>query len=441
MTIVLIVVVENQESDFTLARAVQKLIGSSKPDYFEDTIVESDINQIRHTFYFLRSEKIPVFVSYQLDEYIAGVEDVTENSVTLSIPNFEDGPVRRCRLKFDVHGVLYEFEVALLEATRSEIVVRLPSLIQSVELRKYRRIGVDDLFMRFTIDSSDVFQSAEDLQTANSRFPELLFELDKIEPNLYLINQIVAEELEKISPDFELKFYKEGEVRNLPESLMIKEKKTIYINNTSKLENYYTSHRSQYLMSYLIEFKRIARERTEDDAEKYFAELQKQDLRNFLNNYVYSPVMVFERNVGHLYVQSTLLDKRLLLADQAYYVYLLATILSHAMSKTVIARSYNKFALTRVLDVSLGGMLFELNNTEIFNFIMLNDRIQISLHLKHEILHFVAEVSRLLPPRKEGGGYRIGVNFIDASNDHFKLLEAYLFEKRKQALTVQPLGV
>ena len=48
---------------------LQKLSGSRREDFTEDTIIGSDINQIRHTFYFLRSERIPVIISYMGETY------------------------------------------------------------------------------------------------------------------------------------------------------------------------------------------------------------------------------------------------------------------------------------------------------------------------------------------------------------------------------------
>lgn len=425
------------EFEKSLAQVIQEVIGSSRADYHEETIIESDINQIRHLFYYLRSERLPVSLTYQLDEYTATVQGVDEGSAELSVQNFEDGPIRRCRIRFDVHGIFYEFEVALVETSKSALLIRLPFFIQSTQLREYRRIPAEDLFIRFTIDYRHFLESVEDILTVTSRYPYILNELKKEVPDLRLINRILIEEVNRISPEFELKLYGDNTGETFVQGIMAREKKAIYISNTIKIENYFARILSHSLMNFSNEYERISRETSEEEAVKFFAEMQKGDLRNFKSNYVYSPISIFEKPIGHIYVQSTLLDKRLLMFDHAYQIFILTRLFSYALNKTVFARTYLKHPLTRVVNISLGGLLFELTEKEVFYFLITNDRLKIYLHLKNDVIVFHSEISRYFP---SPNGFYIGVNFLEAENDGFRILEKYLFARRRENIPLQMMA-
>ena len=410
----------------TLVAAIQRVLKAANSEAVENTIVGSDINQIRHLFYYLRSERLPIFLTYQLDEYKAYVDEISLTTVVLKVRDFEDGPIRRCRLKFEMLGILYQFEVALLETTKDYIVIKLPYFIQSMQPRKFRRIGMDEVFMSFTFNYRPFFNSSSDVQLANTRFPAIIDELKRDEPDIYLINHIITEDLDKISPDFEIHFFKEGAEKNFVENLILTQPKTLYIRETAVEDSYYGPFQSHNLINFQDHYKQLARESSEEDAAKFFENVQKEDRRNFLHSYAYSPILIFNHTVGYMRVRASVLEKYVIRLDQAMLLHLMAGLLSYALSKTVMARTFYKHPLTKIVNLSMGGLLFELNQKELFDYLIFHDNLKIMIHLKHEMLEFHSEISRSFPCRD---GFCIGTNFYKAAGDDFLMLKKFLFEK------------
>ena len=418
----------------TINQEVKRLLGSTKSDFIEDTIIGSDINQIRHLFYYLKSERIPVFISYLLNEYRTHVDTLDDTTVTFKIPDFEEGSVRRCRLKFEALGTLYQFEVALQNVSRDGVIIKMPDFIQTIQPRKFKRVRMDDVFMKFTINYRPFFISSADVQSVTTRYPAIIEELKKDEPNIYLINHIITEEISSISQEFEMKFYSPDEKTGEIEKIIGNEHKTFFITDTSKIENYIELMSDHNLTNYYSLYKKMRRESSGDDAEKYFKNIQKENIRNFISNYVYAPLYIFNKNVGHIFLYSTVLDKQLIRGDQANQIHLLAGLLSYAMSKVVIAMSYYRHSLTRIVNISMGGLLFELNQKEIFDFLIFHDNIKLEIQLKQSVLNFKAEITRSFPC---SNGHCIGVNFYGAEGDDFKTLENFLFRKASELHTAE----
>jgi len=412
----------------SITKAVQEILKSSHTDFIEDTIIGSDINQIRHLFHYLKSEKINIGISYLLDEYRATVDYIDEVSAVFRIPKFEEGSVKRCRLKFEAQGILYQFEVAILEVTKDYIRIKIPDFIQSTQPRKFKRVPMDDVFIKFTINYRPFFISSADVQSVTTRYPAIIEELKKDEPDIYLINHIITEELYKISDEFEMKFYKENEEPGMLEQLISSEHKTFFIHDTSEIENYLELAPNHNLTNYFPLYRKMLREGSSDDAKSFFKNQQKEDIRNFKNSYVYSPLYIFNKCVGHISLYSSVLDKRSIRTDQAHQVHLLSGLLSYAMSKVVLAMSFYKHSLTRIVNISLGGLLFELNQKEIFDFLIFNENLKIVIQLKNHVLNFKGEISRSFPCKD---GYCIGVNFYSAGGDDFQHLEEFLYAKIK----------
>ena len=415
--------------DSSIIQAVQDILKSSREDFIEDTIIGSDVNQIRHLFYYLRFEKKAITLSYLLDEYLVHVDAVDDVSIRFRIPNFEEGSVRRCRLKFEAQGVLYQFEVALIEVNKDIVRIRMPDFIQSTQPRKFKRIPVEDVFMKFTINYRPFFISSADVQAVTTRYPAIIEELKKDEPDIYLINHIITEELNDISENFEMKFYKEGEDSGILEKLIETEHKTFFISDTSNIDQYLELAPNHNLTNYFPLYRKMLREESGENAKKYFQDIQKEDIRNFYNSYVYSPIYVFNRCVGHIFVYSSVLGKQIIRTDQAHQIHLLAGLLGYAMSKVVLALSFFKHSLTRISNISLGGLLFELNQKEIFDFLIFHDNLKISIQLRNHILNFKGEITRSFPCK---GGYCIGVNFYRADENDFLVLEEFLYSNIKK---------
>lgn len=416
---------EQQES---LIQMLQRMLHSRHDDYTEDTILGSDINRIRHLFYYLRSENIRIQINYQSEIYSGTISHVLSNKVIIKVPGFEESGFRRCRIKFEVISELYQFEVPVLEIGQGVITIKMPAFIQSLQRRKNKRIMVDDLFIRFGVLYRPIFGRRGAGQIVESRFPSIVSELEKDDPDLYLINHIITEELLHVSPYYEIKFYKKGEELTFLESMISEEKKTLFIRDTTHLENYYERQTLYGLINYHSEYIHRLRHSSQEEAIDFFEKLRQGDMKNFISNYVCSPIIMYDKVIGHIFVYSSVLDRHHISYEQAQYIDLMAQLLNYAMSKSAISQVYFHNAVTRVVNISLGGLLFELNDRVIFDHLTFHDRLKILLPIRHQMLELHAEVTRYFPTKN---GFNIGVEFFKAAPEDFKILEKFIHDRSK----------
>ncbi len=413
-----------QES--SLLDAVQSAFGRGREDFTDYTIVGSEINRIAHVFFLLKADEKTVILNYQAENYRAYVEKVQDYQAVLRVPNFGEVMARRCRLKFEVANVLYQFEVAILHAEPERITIRVPAYIQSAKRRKYTRIMVDDLFMKYALLYRPLYGRRGIGQLLENRYPHLVGELARDEPDLALINRIITHEIAEISPDFEIVYSPDPKPGSLMESVVREEKKTMFIRDTTRAGNYYEPTAHHGLINYRREYVYLARQSSDEEAQKYFENIRREDTKNFLLNYVCAPLMIFDKVVGHMFVYTTVLDRRWISDEQAQRIELMATLLSYAMSKTVVARAFYRDPITRVINVSLGGLLFEVTNKVVFDYLTDHDHLKIRMPIRHHELEVHGEITRYYPTK---AGYNVGVRFYRFGPDDYRVLENFIFER------------
>jgi c-di-GMP-binding flagellar brake protein YcgR len=132
--------------------------------------------------------------------------------------------------------------------------------------------------------------------------------------------------------------------------------------------------------------------------------------------------------VGHVYLYTTVFGSELISVDQAHQINLLTQLLNYAMSKTAIARTFYSHAPTRVVNISLGGMLFELNNQVLFDYLTFHDKLRMVLQIRYHLLHLEGEITRYFPTKN---GYNIGFRFFKADPDSYKVLEQFIYDRSR----------
>ncbi|MCE9500213.1 MAG: DUF1577 domain-containing protein, partial [Leptospira sp.] len=118
---------------------------------FGETIVGSDINLIKHLFFYLKFDNWEFSFQYEDQNLTAVVEDIAQDTVVLNVPNFSESGTRRARIRFEVVNVLYVFEVMIRNIDEFLVTINIPTELQSAKLRKNKRLEVDDLFMNFIV--------------------------------------------------------------------------------------------------------------------------------------------------------------------------------------------------------------------------------------------------------------------------------------------------
>lgn len=404
---------------------------------YGETIIGTDVNLIKHLFYYLRFENEEFSFEYD-DRYMSVVvHNVLQDYVELNVPDFIEGTSRRAKIKFEIINVLYVFEV-IIEDIRGPIVkIKLPTELQSAEMRKYRRVICDDLFMDFVI----LFKSFKggkyvsgDNSHAERQFTNLVREVKKDVPDIKLLNQIFTEYIVKISSEYEFVIYKQGDGHEFIKNSLLKDNKTIYISDCSDLDSYLEELDSKYHKTYFDIYKEKEEVIGEFQARKFFEVLQKKENRNFLVSYIVSPITLFDKVIGHLKVYTTAMDKHLLTNHHLEYIHELAEIFSYGLTKISIkGNSFNDvYTNTRIIDVSISGLLFEVNDISLFNYLKKHTSIKMYIPIGKAKLEINGEIVRFI---KAEDGFRLGVNFFSSNPGDMKELETYIYERKGNILS------
>jgi len=405
---------------------------------YGETIVGSDINLIKHLFFYLKFDNWEFSFQYEEQSLVAVVEDIAQDTVILNVPNFEEAGTRRARIRFEVVNVLYVFEVMIRNIDGFLITINIPTELQSAKLRKNRRLEVDDLFMNFII----LFKSLRGGKTetgenisAESKFPYLMREIRKDDPDIILINRMLTDYILRVSNEFELHFFSQDDKRmGLVEEILGSKGKSIYNADCSKIENYIAQTNDPILTNYNLLFQKLKNDLDEISAKAYFEEMVKRENRDFLVSYVISPLTLFDRLIGFVKVFTTAMDKHLITMQQAVYIHELAEIVSYALTKVTIKDNrFSRFnTSTKIMDISISGLLFEIEDENLYKYMHKHNKIKMYIPIGEKNLVISAEILRYF---KRGDNFYLGVNFFASNPDDLRYLENYIFEKERNILS------
>ncbi len=416
--------------------SMQELINRME-EIFGETIIGSDINLIKHLFFYLKFENTEFIFEYEDRFMTVVVNDIKQEFVELNVLGFEESSSRRAKIKFEVINVLYVFEVIIEEIRGSLVTVKIPTELQSAEMRKYRRVPVDDLFMNFVILFKSYkggrYVTGDDIH-AERQFTYLFREIKKDVPNLKLMNLILTEYILKISKEYDLVIYKPNDEHELIRQAFQKDHRSIFIRDCADIESYIQKTEHPTLKNFHDVFLQKSRELGEFKAQKFFEKLQKTEVRNFLVSYIISPLTLFDRVIGHIRVYSTAMDKHILTDYHAEYVHEMTEIASYGFTKIAIRGDnyHTIYTNTRIIDISISGLLFEITDDGLYNYLKKHNIIKMYIPIGKHTLTLSGEIVRYVVSEE---GYRLGVNFFASNPDDMKILEAYIHEKRANILS------
>lgn len=406
------------------------------------TILGSDINQIRHIFYYLKSQKVPIRVYYALDSYTGFITNVEDIIGEIDIVGFEETSHRRLTLSFNFMNNLYQFEVTIYNVSKDRILFYLPLNIQYISRRKYPRFFPEQLYAQINIEFQKLFSQVVYEQLFHQQFPLIVNELKKPEPNISLISRIFFNEINKISSNYELYFLKDQTIPNRNKEWLIKQmlslKKTIYIENTENLNSYYKPIQNVLFTNYEREYKTMLKTKTEEDIMNFFETIQKKDIRNQINSYIISPIFLFDSIYGYLYLDTTFVDRRKIYFEDAIKISMITKAISYAITKRIIYKNYYLEPSILVKNISLSGILLKINSKTLYEFLIENDILRITIEIKNQILNFIAVIVRIFATAEDE--FYAALEFVEFLEDSYYLLENYLFSlQSKKGATKSPL--
>ncbi|MEM7182949.1 MAG: DUF1577 domain-containing protein, partial [Spirochaetota bacterium] len=407
--------------------SLQELITLMDSVYGE-TIIGSDINLIKHLFYYLKSENTEFEVEYEERHMPVRVEAVNTDTVSLNVLGFEDQGTRRAKIKFEVINVLYVFEVIINDIKENIVYIRIPTELQSAEMRKHRRVVCDDLFMNFII----LFRSFKggryisgDNIYAERRFTHLFREIRNDEPNLKLMNLMLTDYITKVSGEYELVIYREGDGNEKLQELLSRDLKSVFVQDCANIESYISKIEHDSIKSYSQWYEEIEREIDEFEAITFFEELRKKESRNFYVSYIISPLTMFDKVIGHLKVYTTAMDKHLISLYDSEYIHEMAEISSYGFTKIAIKgnRFNTLYTNTKILDISISGLRFEIYDEKLYQYLRKHNTIKMYIPIGQRTLVINGEILRY---EESIDSYRMGVNYFSSNPDDMKILENYI---------------
>lgn len=409
---------------------------------YSETIIGSDINLVKHLFYYLKADDREFDFIYEEKVNLAIVEDILNDTVQLSVPNFQQTGHLRGRIRFEIMNILYQFEVIIIEIRHDSILIKIPTELQSMQLRQSKRLLVDDLFMNFIILFRSLAGGTRSVGKnlyAERRFPFLMKEIRKDKPNLKLINIMITDYIKSVSKDFEIVIYKKNEeldpFEKFIRNAILNTNKSIYISDCNKLERYIEPYEDEVLTNLSSEFHKLIESTSELESLSFFESLQKKENREFYVSYIYSALRIYDQVVGYIKVYTTAMDRFSITNPQAIFIHELSEIGNYAITKvTIQITSYETYShTTKVIDISMDGLLFEVQNKKLFNYLKHHNIVKMNIPLDNQIeLSLRGEIVRFI---ERENSFFLGVNFFDSNPDDMLHLESYLYEKSMNAIS------
>ncbi len=416
--------------------SMQELITLMDTIYGE-TIIGTDVNLIKHLFYYLRFDNTEFVFEYDDRMMSVVVHNVLQDFVELNVPDFSEASSRRAKIKFEIINVLYIFEV-IIEDIRSSIVkIKLPTELQSAEMRQYRRVACDDLFMDFIILFKSFkggrYVSGDNIH-AERQFTHLFREIKFDVPNLKLMNMIVTDYIRKVSDEYELVIYKPGDGHDFIKNTLSKDNKTIYISDCADVDTYIEDLKSKYFKTFFEIYQEKVKDVGDFQARKFFEVMQKKENRAFLVSYIIAPITMFDRVIGHIKVYSTAMDKHMLTRTDLEYIHEMTEIFSYGLTKVAIkGNTFNEiYTNTRIVDISISGLLFEISDENLFQYLKKHSSVKMYIPMGKNKLEINGEIIRYII---SDDGYKLGVNFFSSNPGDMKILETYIYEKKGNVLS------
>jgi len=166
-----------------------------------------------------------------------------------------------------------------------------------------------------------------------------------------------------------------------------------------------------------------------EKADVMISDIQKNDSSNFHLSYFALPVIIFDQPRGYFIMRTNVFDKRNISVHQSEIISKLFAIFSYAATKVSIRTShYDPIRIrTRVVNISMSGLLMEIDDATLFEYLKKNRRIKILLPVRGEELEVYGEISRFYAHQ---GYFFMGVLFFKTRPGDMVKLEDFLYENR-----------
>ncbi|MBS0619439.1 MAG: DUF1577 domain-containing protein [Spirochaetes bacterium] len=398
-------------------------------DPFEHAQVEESYYGILNLLYYLKAKYTRIHFRYSGYVYIAHCEQIETDEVLLTAHGFQETSERRAVLQFEAYNRYYMSRVLVLRTNENGIYIQFPTEISFLQRRRHIRLRFDDLFMRFTILYSPIGQSRLDEKNLESRFPYVMQEVAREDVSLQTMYRMLVSELQAVSSDFEIVFFSSRNEDSLShaERLVKESMKSFYIEDTMRVLSYTSPHDSENLINLSSIFEERSAAEGDVLALDEIEAIRKNDARAFIVSYMLSPISLFGQIQGYVRIETNQFDKKYINPAQADDIHRLLQLFSYAMSKVRIRSSHfdPSSVETRVVNISLSGLLLEFSDEAIFRYLMQHRRVKMLIPVMGDDLELFGEIVRF---SERGDHFYLGVLFFKSRPGDMIRLERFIHE-------------
>lgn len=405
---------------------------------FKKGEVQSDAIRILNWLYLVRSKTALLNIYYAQKVTTGFLKEMDSQTIQIKIRDLPQSPERKIIFTVELMNRYYYVESFLKHNKNNLYTLSYPTHLYSISRRLYNRIKPENLTMKFFTIYTPVTKSRSEENDLESSFPFLYKEITGDTPSLEIIFNMLISILKEISEDFFMRLFirdkKSGKLElDEAEKIITKTKKTFYINNVFKTDKYFTKPNHDALTNFFALFKRIAKEQEEFNALQFIENLKTKDIQKYLLSYVMFPVSLFDEMIGYVRVQTSQFDRRYISLYDAQRLHHLGALFSHAISKISIRQSYfeDKSKVTRIVNISLSGLLMELNDIVLFHYLQKHRRIKMLIDLGSDQTEVYGEIKRFY--EKDNKQY-LGVLFFKSRPDDMNKLENYIYQASQKKL-------
>ncbi|MDH5719330.1 MAG: hypothetical protein OEZ13_01795 [Spirochaetia bacterium] len=396
---------------------------------FKNAPAELDFYRIQNLFFLIKGKNQNIQIIYSDLIYQGKVTKIEPEYIKIYAPGFKLGIERKAILSVEVMNRYYSLEVFIDEVDEYDIFVNFPSEMKYLERRLYKRTSFDDLFARFITLYSPFMQTAHEEKILETRYRHFLQEITSDNPNLNVLFQLLISQIHEITSEFSINLFYEKDKDNLSiqEKKLIETGQSFFISNTAKIESYVEAETSAPDINFSEEFEKMKKEKSKKEALEYFEEIKKKDLENFLVSYAMVPFTLLNKIIGYIRIETNQFEKHMITSLQLSSIKTVADIFSYAITKLRISKShFNADAIkTQVVNISMNGLLMEIDDQVLYEYLKTHKRIKIMLPILGEELELYGEIVRYFP---RDGAYFLGVLIFKSRPGDLQKLENFLFE-------------
>ena len=405
------------------------LLLTNKIRNLNDAKIETTPHLINNIFFLAKLKGVKIYFIYLSIPYISKIIQVDEFSLHIFVPDFEMIQERKIEFYFEVANTFYYVKTNILKSKGDNLTLMLPNEIFIIKNRRYARVEFDDLFSRFTLSYTNFSDFEQNNAELVGTYTYLFDEIKKDHPSLSLLYNMIISEMTITGSHFELINLKNKKIDeySIFENIILKERKTIVIEDVAKMGSYIQDYESNDISNLHSLYKQKEKELGERPALLEIEKYKKEDSKQFLVSYVMAPIEVYDKVIGYFFLNTNQFQKHWITRYHAMNIHKLAKIFSYGLSKIKTKENYlelNKKE-TRIVNLSLSGGLIEIFDSILFNYLHKHPSIKIIIPCLENEIEIIGHVIRFF---SMGGGYYLGITFVDAPPDHFQILEDFIYK-------------